>query len=140
MKNAIEIKGLTKIFGELKAVDNVTLSIKEGELFGFLGPNGSGKTTTVKMLTGQIKPTKGNATILGKDILRSPIEIREIVGIMPEQENPPSFLTAEEYLHFVAKIRKLGVEKIMTKPFSLIELVEYMRIYSGQVDNIIKLS
>ena len=53
------------------------------------------------------KPTKGNATILGKDILRSPIEIREIVGIMPEQENPPSFLTAEEYLHFVAKIRKL---------------------------------
>ncbi|NIM46852.1 MAG: ATP-binding cassette domain-containing protein, partial [Candidatus Aenigmarchaeota archaeon] len=60
MKSVIEIKKLTKKFGDLKAVDNFSLSIKGGELFGLLGPNGSGKTTTVKLLTGQIKPTKGS--------------------------------------------------------------------------------
>jgi len=107
MRNAIEIKNLTKKFGDLKAVDNISLSIREGELFGLLGPNGSGKTTMVKLLTGQIKPTKGNARVLGVGVLKSPIRVRELVGIIPEQESPPSFLTAEEYLHFVAKIRNL---------------------------------
>ena len=107
MKNVIETKNLTKKFGNLKAVNNVSLSIKEGELFGLLGPNGSGKSTMVKLLTGQIKPTKGNAIVLGVNVLKNPIDVRQFVGIMPEQENPPSFLTAEEYLHFVAKIRNL---------------------------------
>jgi ABC-2 type transport system ATP-binding protein len=107
MKNAFETKNLTKEFGSLKAVDNVSLSVREGELFGLLGPNGSGKTTMVKLLTGQIKPTKGSATVLGVNVLKNPIGVRELVGVMPEQENPPTFLTAEEYLHFVAKIRNL---------------------------------
>ncbi len=104
----IEANGLTKEFGTLKAVDDLSLSVGEGELFGLLGPNGSGKTTTVKMLTGQLKPTSGGASVLGVDVLNSPIRVRELVGIIPEQEMPPSFLTSEEYLHFVAKIRKLG--------------------------------
>jgi len=101
------MKNLSKNFGDLKAVNNLSLSIKEGELFGLLGPNGSGKTTTVKLLTGQLKPTRGNATILGMNVLKSPIEVRKMVGIIPEQETPPSFLTSEEYLHFVSKIRSL---------------------------------
>ena len=101
------MKNLTKNFGDLRAVNNLSFSIKEGELFGLLGPNGSGKTTTVKLLTGQLKPTKGNATVLGINVLKNPIEVRKMVGIIPEQESPPSFLTAEEYLHFVSKIRNL---------------------------------
>lgn len=107
MKNAIETKNLTKSFGTLKAVNNLSFSIKEGELFGLLGPNGSGKTTTVKLLTGQLKPEKGGANVLGINVLRNPIRVRELVGIIPEQETPPSFLTSEEYLHFVCKIRNL---------------------------------
>lgn len=107
MKNAIETKNLTKSFGTLKAVNNLSLSIKQGELFGLLGPNGSGKTTTVKLLTGQLRPDKGNANVLGINVLRYPIKVRELVGIIPEQETPPSFLTSEEYLHFVSKIRNL---------------------------------
>ena len=107
MKKVVEIRNLTKDFGELRAVNNLSFSINEGELFGLLGPNGSGKTTTVKLLTGQLKPTKGSAKVLGLNVLNDPIKIREIVGIIPEQETPPSFLTAEEYLYFVAKIRKL---------------------------------
>jgi len=105
--NVIEMNNLTKEFGDLKAVNNVTLSIKKGQLFGLLGPNGSGKTTMIKMLTGQIKPTNGTAKILNTDVLKNPIQVRELVGIIPEQETPPSFLKAEEYLEFVGKIRKL---------------------------------
>jgi ABC-2 type transport system ATP-binding protein len=107
MEYAIEAKNLVKKFGELRAVDGISLSIKKGELFGLLGPNGSGKTTTIKLLTGQLKPAEGEAKVMGVDVLKNPIRAKELVGIIPEQETPPSFLTAEEYLLFVCKIRKL---------------------------------
>ncbi|SDG20783.1 ABC-2 type transport system ATP-binding protein [Methanolobus vulcani] len=103
----ITVKNLSKNFGDTKAVDAVDLEVKKGELFGLLGPNGSGKTTMIKMLTGQIKPTEGEVSVLGVDVLANPLRVKELTGIIPEQETPPSFLTAEEYLHFVAKIRKL---------------------------------
>jgi len=103
----ITVKNLSKHFGNTKAVDGVDLEIKKGELFGLLGPNGSGKTTMIKMLTGQIKPTAGEISVHGVDVLARPLRAKELTGIVPEQENPPSFLTAEEYLYFVAKIRKL---------------------------------
>ena len=110
MENVIEADHLVKKFGGFAAVDGLSLSVRKGELFGLLGPNGSGKTTTVKMLTGQLKPNDGNAKVLGVDVLRDPVKVRSLAGIMPEQETPPSFLTAEEYLHFVCKIRKLTNE------------------------------
>lgn len=103
----IEIRNLSKSYGNTRAVNDVSLSIGKGELFGLLGPNGSGKTTMIKMLTGQIKPTSGSIRVHGVDVLEDPIRVRELVGVVPEQETPPSFLTAEEYLHFVAKIRKM---------------------------------
>ena len=76
----IKITNLTKNFGDLTAVNNVTLSIDKGQLFGLLGPNGSGKTTMIKMLTGQIKPTNGAAEILDMNVLKDPIKVREQVG------------------------------------------------------------
>lgn len=103
----ITTNNLTKRFSAAIAVDGVTFSVKKGELFGLLGPNGSGKTTMIKMLTGQIAPSAGNASVLGLDVAKEPIKVREKVGIIPEQETPPSFLTAEEYLEFVANIRGL---------------------------------
>jgi len=107
MANAIEIRKLSKNFGQLKAVKNLSLSVKEGELFGLLGPNGSGKTTTIKILTGQLMPTSGSASVLNVSPIKDPIGVRELVGIIPEREAPPSFLTSLEYLHFVAKLRNL---------------------------------
>ena len=107
MKNVIEAQDLSKAYGEVQAVDHVTLSVKEGALFGLLGPNGSGKTTMIKMLTGQTKPTGGTATVLGLDAIADPVGVRGRVGIIPEQETPPSFLTAIEYLEFVAAVRKI---------------------------------
>jgi ABC-2 type transport system ATP-binding protein len=103
----IEVRDLSKSYGSTKAVSGVSLSIGKGELFGLLGPNGSGKTTMIKMLTGQIRPTSGSLRVHGIDVLEDPIRVRELIGVIPEQETPPSFLTAIEYLHFVAKIRKM---------------------------------
>ncbi len=123
MEKVIEIKNLTKKFCDLVAINNISLSINKGELFGLLGPNGAGKTTMIKILTGQIKPTKGNAWVLGVNILKDPVKVRELVGIIPEQESPPSFLTAEEYLHFVGRIRKL--EKINEKCEKWFEFLEF---------------
>jgi len=107
MTFVLEAKNLSKSYGDVKAVNAVTLSVNEGALFGLLGPNGSGKTTMIKMLTGQTQPSGGSATVLGTDVIADPVGVRRKVGIIPEQETPPSFLTAMEYLHFVAAIRNI---------------------------------
>ncbi len=107
MTTVIEARDLSKTYGDVQAVNHVNLSVKEGSLFGLLGPNGSGKTTMIKMLTGQTRPTGGTATVLGVDAVADPVGVRAKVGIIPEQETPPSFLTAQEYLEFVAAVRKI---------------------------------
>jgi len=125
----ININNLTKEFGDLIAINNVTLSIDEGQLFGLLGPNGSGKTTMIKMLTGQIRPTNGTAEILDVNVLNDPIKVREQVGIIPEQETPPSFLTAEEYLEFVGSIRKLdNIKKLSEKWFNILDFEDQKNV------------
>ena len=112
MTTVIEVKDLSKSYGEVQAVSHVNLSVEKGALFGLLGPNGSGKTTMIKMLTGQTRPTSGTATVLGIDVVTDPVGVRGQVGIIPEQETPPSFLTAMEYLGFVAAVRKIpDIEK-----------------------------
>ncbi len=121
----IEANDLTKEYGSVTAVNRVSFSIAEGELFGLLGPNGSGKTTMIRMLTGQIRPTSGSARVMGLDVARDPIRVRKLVGIIPEQETPPSFLTAEEYLRFVARIRNLDrVDERCDRWFDLLEFRE----------------
>ncbi|CCQ32676.1 ABC transporter related protein [Halorhabdus tiamatea SARL4B] len=104
---AIETAGLTKRYGELTALDDLSLTVESGSLFGLLGPNGSGKTTTIELLTGQRTPDSGSARVLGIDPVANPREVRAAVGILPEREDPPSFLTPREYLQFVGEVRDL---------------------------------
>ncbi|MDD1690463.1 MAG: ABC transporter ATP-binding protein [Methanoregula sp.] len=107
MTIVLEARDLSKNYGDVQAVERVTLAVEGGALFGLLGPNGSGKTTMIRMLTGQTRPTGGTATVLGVDVTSDPVGVRGRVGIIPEQETPPSFLTAMEYLRFVAAVRKI---------------------------------
>jgi len=104
---AILAEELTKRYGDLTALDGLSLSIGEGELFGFLGPNGAGKTTTIGILTGQLLPDSGRASVLGTDPTAEPVETRRVVGVLPEQESPPSFMTPREYFDFVGTVRDI---------------------------------
>ncbi len=107
MAVVIETRDLTKHYGETVAVNDVSLEVPAGALYGLLGPNGSGKSTTIRMLSGQTRPTAGTATVLGIDAAADPVGVRQRIGIIPEQETPPSFLTAGEYLQFVGSVRAL---------------------------------
>jgi len=104
---AIETTDLTRRFGEVTALSGLTLSVDEGALFGLLGPNGSGKTTTIELLTGQREPSSGTATVVGHDPVDEPMAVKRAIGILPEREDPPSFLTPREYLTFVGEVREL---------------------------------
>lgn len=99
---AIEIENLTKVYGNLRAVDDLTLNIDEGMIFGFLGPNGAGKTTTILSMLGLIIPNKGTVRILGHDVFREPIGIKERVGFLPENATLYDELTAWRNLEFFA--------------------------------------
>ena len=81
---AISTEGLTRRFGELAAVENVNLRVAAGQFFGFLGPNGAGKSTTIKMLTGLLAPSGGRIEILGLDLIRNPVEVKQQIGVVPE--------------------------------------------------------
>ncbi|WP_332899243.1 MULTISPECIES: ABC transporter ATP-binding protein [unclassified Haladaptatus] len=104
---AIETTSLTKEYDGFAALRDLSLSVEHGSLYGLLGPNGSGKTTTLSILTGQLVPTSGSARVLDIDPVADPVAVRENVGILPEREDPPSFMTPREYLTFVSEVRNL---------------------------------
>lgn len=98
----IEIKGLTKRYGALTALDNLTLSLGKGEIYGFIGPNGAGKTTTMKILAGLLNPDAGEAYIDGMDVRKHSEQIRRSIGYMPDFIGVYDDLTVDEYLQFFA--------------------------------------
>ncbi len=108
--SVIEGRNIVKEYGVMKALDNVNISVDEGDFFGFFGPNGAGKTTLIRILTGQLEPTAGSINVLGVDVVREPLQVKKLIGIVPEVESPPTYLTAYEYLYFVGKIR--GLDKL----------------------------
>ena len=101
----IEVQHITKRYGRVTAVDDVSFRVERGEILGFLGPNGAGKTTTMRILTGYMPPTEGKATVAGHDVFTHPIEAKRRTGYLPE--TPPLYpdMTVREYLDFVAKIK-----------------------------------
>lgn len=118
----IQTNMLTKRFGDLTAVENLNLTVEAGELFAFLGPNGAGKTTTIKMLTGIILPTSGSASIAGLDIVKSALEVKKLIGYLPDEPFLYNKLTGREFLNFIADIRK--VQRKRDKIDKFLELFE----------------
>ena len=104
---AVEVKGLTKVFGNFTAVDHIDLKVIKGKIFGFLGPNGAGKSTTIKMLCGLLLPTSGEGTIAGSDIFRESEEIKKKIGYMSQKFSLYDDLTVEENIDFFAGIYKV---------------------------------
>jgi ABC-2 type transport system ATP-binding protein len=109
MDHAVEIHDLTKQFGDITAVDHINLQVLKGEIFGFLGPNGAGKTTTIRMLTGVLPPDLGTAVIMGYDILKNPIRVKELISVVPEMANAYVDLTAWQNLMLMGEL--YGVNK-----------------------------
>jgi ABC-2 type transport system ATP-binding protein len=107
---AVEAHGLTKRFDDFVAVDHVDLAIERGEIFGFLGPNGSGKTTTLRMLCGLLLPSEGSARVLGHDVIHDPEAIKAHIGYMNQRSGLYNDLTARELLHFYGRV--YGLENI----------------------------
>jgi ABC-2 type transport system ATP-binding protein len=105
----IEVQHLTKRYGRVTAVDDLTFRVERGEILGFLGPNGAGKTTTMRILTGYMPATEGKAVVAGFDVFDQPIEAKRRIGYLPE--TPPLYpeMTVREYLQFVARIKMKGV-------------------------------
>jgi ABC-2 type transport system ATP-binding protein len=120
----VAVEGLTKVFGNLKAVDGVSFEIKEGEIFGFLGPNGAGKTTTINMLTTLLKPSGGKALIDGLDIHEHPNEVRRRVGVVPQEYTADEDLTGMQNIILCADL--YGIPRSDSKPHAmeLLKLVE----------------
>jgi len=121
----IEFKNVTKSYvAGKKAVDDLSLTINDGEIFGFLGPNGAGKTTTIKMITGILKMTKGQIFISGKDIEKEPIAAKKNFGYVPD--NPEMFLRLKgiEYLNFIADVYEIPVNDRKEKIEQLAEKFE----------------
>lgn len=108
----VETYKLSKMYGSIKAIEDLTFEMKKGEILGFLGPNGAGKTTTMKILTCFISPTSGTAKVKGFDVLDSPLEVRKHVGYLPENNPLYPEMTVSEYLQFIGKLRGIESKKL----------------------------
>ena len=101
----INVQGLVKHYGPIRAVDGVSFKVTRGDILGFLGPNGAGKSTTMKVITGFLRPTAGRAVVGGYNVSVDPVAVKRMVGYLPE--NAPAYpeMTVDEYLGFIAEVR-----------------------------------
>ncbi len=113
MEAMIEIMGLSKHFGDLRAVDDLTFNVSRGEVLGFLGPNGAGKSTTMKMITGFLSPSRGKIKIEGLNVARHPVRTKSKIGYLPEGAPAYPDMTPLAFLRFIAAIR--GYDKAETE-------------------------
>lgn len=120
----IEIQNLTKRYGQITAVNNISFTVDKGEILGFLGPNGAGKSTTMNIITGYIPSTEGTVKVDGYDILESPKEVKKRIGFLPEQ--PPVYMdmTVIDYLNFVADLKKVDKKQKRSQISDIMELVK----------------
>ncbi len=118
----LEIRSLTKCYSSVPAVDNVSFTIKPGEVLGYLGPNGSGKSTTVKIITGLLEPTAGTVLFKGCKITDDLAAYKRLVGYVPEEANLYPFLSGLEYLELVSRLRALPVAASAKRTEALLEL------------------
>jgi ABC-2 type transport system ATP-binding protein len=119
---AIEVRNLTKRFGKFTAVDDVTFSVKRGEIFGFLGANGAGKSTTIRMLCGLLQPSAGSATVGGFDILRQTEEVKQSIGYMSQRFSLYNDLSVEQNIRFYGGVYGLRSDRLRSRTGWVLEM------------------
>src|SRR3954447_13128256 len=128
--NGIEVRGLVRQFKSVRAVDEIDLEVRPGEIYGFLGPNGAGKSTTVHMLTTLLPPTAGSATVAGLDVVRQGPEVRQVIGAALQEAALDSFLTGREHfelqggLHGLTKERRAERARVLLERVGLTEAAD----------------
>ncbi len=134
----IEIKNLTKKFANNTVLDNISFSVKTGEILGFLGPNGAGKSTTMKIITSFWTPTSGQVEVAGLDIAKNSIETRKKIGYLPETVPLYEDMRVFEYLRFVAKIRGLKKENIKNRLSEVVEICGLKKVLRQPIEELSK--
>ena len=137
-KHLIEVKGLTKVYGNKTAVDNVSFKIRNGRIYGLLGSNGAGKSTTMNIITGCLSPTEGTVLINGYDVCKQPIEAKRQIGYLPEQ--PPLFtdMTPLEYLTFVAEAKGVSADLVDRQVKEAMTLTDLSSVQDRLIRNLSK--
>ena len=124
MLYSIETKSLSKTFGDVKAVDDISFYVETGEIFGFLGPNGAGKSTTMMILTTLLKPTSGEALVSGFDVTNNPKQVREKIGYVQQETTVDEYLTGRENLLLQARLNHIPKDQIDSRIDEVLELIE----------------
>ena len=119
--NAIEIRGLRKVYGDVEAVAGLELTVAQGELFALLGVNGAGKTTTIKMLSCLTAPTAGDADVLGHSITKEPDGVKEVLGVSPQETAIAPNLTVAENLEFMAGVHGMSRQKAKERTLDMLQ-------------------
>ena len=134
----IEVKNLTKCYGDLKAVSDLSFTIEKGQIYGFLGPNGAGKSTTMNIMTGCLAATSGEVRIGGYDIFEEPEKAKKLIGYLPEQ--PPLYMdrTPREYLTFVAQAKKIAKKDIAKQVARVMAITEIEEVADRLIKNLSK--
>lgn len=134
----IEIKNLTKRFGSLEAIRNISLSVGPGEILGFLGPNGAGKSTTMKLVTGYLTPSAGRISVCGHDMATDPRRAQALIGYLPEGAPCYEDMSVRSFLEFIAEIRGFRREQRQTKVASVIETMNLDSVLEQRIETLSK--
>ena len=134
----IKVQHLIKLFGNFRAVDDITFEVQKGEVLGFLGPNGAGKSTTMRMLTGFFPPSSGTAVINGYDILKDSLNARRQIGYLPENAPVYPDMTVEGYLKFIAEVRGFSGSELKKKFDRAVEICSLEKVLPQTVDTLSK--
>ena len=122
MAAVIDVKGLTKYYGSFPAVEDVTFQVGKGEILGFLGPNGAGKTTTMRILTGFMPPTSGSVEVVGYDVVDKSLEVRRLIGYLPETVPLYTDMPVSSYLNYMGTLRGMEPKRIQRRIDDVIEI------------------
>lgn len=134
----IKIDHLSKKFGHLVAVEDISFSVNPGEVLGFLGPNGAGKSTTMKMITGFLTPTSGDISVCGFNVDEKPIEVKKRIGYLPEGAPSYGEMTPQQYLEFIAEVRELSGQKKVDRTNEVIERLHLNKVLNQSIETLSK--